>query len=308
MIRMSLAFSFLLACFTVTSALPQRAVMDFDGDNKSDYAVVRLVGSTYNWYLQQSTAGFRGQPWGNMGDTFVPADYDGDMKWDIAIWRAGTFYILQSSDGALRVVPFGQNGDNPLITQDFDGDGKADPAVTRLVGGNRIWYIQRSLLGFTSVQFGQVNDEGARGDFDGDGKADVAVYRISLGTPANTYFVLRSSDGVVQAQTFGNSNFDSVFPADFDSDGKTDYAVWRGTTGTWYWLNSSDGSFHAFVFGNGNDVPVPGDYDGDSKTDQAVWRSGAAANFYVNRSTLGFVALPFGTTGDSAPAFTLQAH
>jgi hypothetical protein len=189
MIRTILAFALLLASFSLAFALPQRAVLDFDGDNKTDYAVVRDVGGTFNWYLQQSAAGFKAQPWGATDDVAVPADYDGDGKWDIAVWRPGasaTFYILQSQTGTLRVEPFGTTNDDARIVQDFDGDGKADPAVARdVVGQYTIWYIQRSLLGFTSVIFGNgVTDVTTRGDFDGDGKADVAVYRTS---PVNTF-------------------------------------------------------------------------------------------------------------------------
>jgi hypothetical protein len=132
---------------------------------------------------------------------------------------------------------------------------------------------QRSSLGLTSVTFGlSATDIPIRGDFDGDGKADVAVYRMETGHPANTYFILRSSDGAVQSRTFGNILTDYIVPADFDGDGKTDYAVWRGrgigTSGTWYWEQSSDGAARALTFGNSTDLPVMGDYDGDGKTDQ----------------------------------------
>lgn len=306
--------------FTITPgvAMGQPAVLDFDGDGKTDYAVVRDSGGSAIWYLQRSTAGFLGQAWGASGtDQFVPGDYDGDGKWDIAVWRPGTpaiFYILQSSNGALLTVAFGQNGDDPRITQDFDGDHKADPAVVRNVGGTDVWYIQRSTLGFTSIFFGNaLTDVPIRGDFDGDGKADVAIYRSSGGAPANTFYVLRSSDGGAQGQSFGTFTTDYILPADFDGDGKTDYAVWRGvgagSPGTWYWLQSSNGAFQALNFGTGNvDRPVPGDYDGDGKTDQAVWRSGSPAVFYVNRSTAGFIGVPFGQAGDVAPAFSLQAR
>ena len=299
---------------TARPSLAQKPPLDFDGDNKTDYAVVRDVAGTLNWYIQRSTAGFLGQAWGAVAaDVLVPADYDGDSKWDIAVYRFGTFYILRSLTGTLQVVPFGAFGDDARITQDFDGDGLADPSVTRNVGGTLTWYILRSALGFTAVTFGTAaTDFGIRGDWDGDGKADVAVYRQNFGSPANTFFVLRSSDSGVQAATFGNFLVDYILPADFDGDGKTDYAVYRfgvAGPGTWYWLRSSDGGFRALDFGIGNvDRPVPGDYDGDGKTDQAVWRSPAPSTFYVNRSMLGFVGFGFGLSGDMPPAFTLQVR
>jgi hypothetical protein len=42
--------------------------LDFDGDNKTDYAVVRNSAGTLFWYLQRSTSGFAGQQWGVTGD------------------------------------------------------------------------------------------------------------------------------------------------------------------------------------------------------------------------------------------------
>ena len=297
--------------FTITG-LARNKVLDFDNDGKTDLAVVRNSGGSLIWYLQRSLAGFIGQAWGAAGDRLVPADYDGDGKWDVAVWRPGSpanFYILRSSDNALQVVSFGQTGDDPRITQDFDGDGKADPAVTRNVGGQLTWYINRSSLGFTSVGFGNaVTDASLRGDYDGDGKADVAIYRNQQGAPANTFYILRSSNGTVTGQTFGNSATDYVLPGDFDGDGKTDIAVYRfngAGTGTWYSLRSLDGVFQAVAFGAAGDVPTPGDYDGDGKTDQAVWRS-SNGTFYLNRSTAGFTAIGFGTAGDQIAAYDLQ--
>ncbi|MEO6390749.1 MAG: VCBS repeat-containing protein [Pyrinomonadaceae bacterium] len=297
------------------AALVQPAVMDFDGDGKTDYVVARTTGNNITWYLQRSALGFAGVPWGSAGDKCVPADYDGDHKWDIAVWRPGAqsvFYILQSLTNTLLSVPFGITGDDPLISQDFDGDGKADPAVVRSNGAALTWYILRSSLGFTAINFGlSANDATTRGDFDGDGKADVAVYRTGAGSPTNTYFVLRSSNGQVQAQNWGEWTADYLMPADFDGDGKTDYAVFRfngAVLGAWYWLDSATGTFHQLNFGAPGDVPAPGDYDGDGKSDQAVWRTGAPGTFYVNRSLLGFTAVPFGTMGDRVVGFDLQAR
>jgi hypothetical protein len=316
MIRTLCSFCFLLACLTITFAVPQRAVIDFDGDNKTDYGTIRNIGETRTWYLQCSTDGFGVQPWGVVGDAMVSGDYDGDGKWDIAVWRQGepgTFYILQSQTGTLRVVILGTTGDSAYASQDFDGDGKADPTVTRISHGFTWWYIQRSTLGLIGFQFGTGDDRATRGDFDGDGKADPAVYRPDFDTGAGTFFVLRSSDGAVQSAAFGRFFQDLVFPADFDGDGKTDYALWRaaGTgTGTWHWRQSSDGSNHSLPFGVtlGVDYPVPGDYDGDGKTDQAVWRVGTPSIFYVNGSTAGFSGLSFGTNGDGLPAWAIQVR
>jgi hypothetical protein len=279
-------------------------VMDFDGDGKSDDVVARNVGGAIVWYFLNG-AGFSGINFGLAATDFiVPGDYDGDFKWDVAVWRNGNFYILQSSNGAFVTVPFGQAGDDPTTTQDFDGDGKADPTVTRNVGGTLTFYIQRSTAGFTGVAFGDgVNDVPVRGDFDGDGKADVSVYRTSPGLPANTLFSIPSGGGPLFARSFGNFATDYIVPADFDGDHKTDVAVWRGATasgdGVWYWLRSSDGAFNAVQFGITNvDAPVPGDYDGDGKTDQAVWREGASSVFYHLNSTAGVTGTAFGTTND----------
>jgi hypothetical protein len=196
------------------------------------------------------------------------------------------------------------------MTQDFDGDNKADYTVTRYQNGNLFWYIYGSTSGFRAVQFGSASDKPIRGDYDGDGKADIAVYRRSHGSPANTFFIQKSSDNQVTARTFGVSTSDRVVPGDYDGDGKTDIAVWRATTGVWYYVKSSDGSFSSFQFGQANDLPTPGDYDGDGRTDFAVWRREATANangyFYVQRSTAGFSAFGWGNSQMSILAYNIN--
>lgn len=302
------------ANISINTVPADNAVLDFDGDGRTDDTVTRGVSGNLTWYIQRSSAGFVGTAWGTPGDVSVPADYDNDGKWDLAVFRNGFFYILRSGTNTFQAVQFGAAGDDPRITQDFDGDGLADPAVTRNVGGGINFYILKSTGGFSATSFGTfATDIGIRGDFDGDRKADIAVYRNNNGSPANTYFVIRSSDGVVKTQQFGNFNSDYVVPADFDGDGRTDFAVWRGLgasgNGAWYWLRSSDGVLNGVVFGTANfDQPVVGDYDGDGKTDQAVFRPSAQSYFYHLGSLTGFSAAAFGATGDVAPAFILQAR
>jgi hypothetical protein len=118
-----------------TSALLARvpknpaAVLDFDGDGKSDYVVVRREtpsGGNFKlvWYILGSQMGARGYQWGLDGMALVPADYDGDGKWDIAVWwptpggnRQAYFYVLRSSDNLFQAIAWGTVFDDPLQTR-----------------------------------------------------------------------------------------------------------------------------------------------------------------------------------------------
>ena len=106
------------------------------------------------------------------------------------------------------------------------------------------------------VQFGLSNDLVVPGDYDGDGKTDVAVVREGATPDSNlSWFILRSSDGVFNAFTFGLTGSDLTAQNDYDGDGKTDIAVWRDTNGTFYVLGSTSG-FFGYQWGTGNDFPL----------------------------------------------------
>ncbi len=84
----------------------------------------------------------------------VPADYNGDGKVDVVVFRDGTWYLNRSRDG-FTGAQFGFGTDTPTPA-DYDGDGKTDIAVFRPNSG--VWYQLKSRDGFSAVQFGASGD------------------------------------------------------------------------------------------------------------------------------------------------------
>ena len=98
---------------------------DYDGDGKTDPAVVRegaTPTSNLVWYYLKSTDGTLGAvSFGITGsDLTAQNDYDGDGKCDVAVWRDsdGSFYILRSSNNTLSVVQWGTANDFPVAAYD----------------------------------------------------------------------------------------------------------------------------------------------------------------------------------------------
>ncbi len=314
--------------------------VDFDGDGRSDYAVARDnsstlagttngvmgahtireklrmqadkgvlpstddlgAGETITWFISNSGDG--SVSISNFGqaasDFFVPNDYDGDGRTDLAVWRPGApnvaaFYIFQSSTSTLRTELFGQTGDDPAITGDYDGDGKADIATYRCpsTSGQCFFFYRGSLnnpggnITYVPWGFGDAFDFFVNpGDFDGDGKHDFCIQRSRPGSAGGGQFVLlRSSDFGVEYIDWGNDS-DIILPGDYDGDGQADFAVRRNVGGALHhYILERDGGgtgTSPIIFGITGDISTPGDYDGDGRTDISVWRPSANpdANFF----------------------------
>lgn len=293
------------------------APLDFDGDGKSDALIVRqrfvkAESATYlDWHTRRSSDGqARYQRWGGSfptisNDTPIPADFDGDGKTDIAVWRTGPglasaeYHIFQSSTFTHRVVPFGVPTDNIDAIGDYDGDGKADPAIYRMgaTSSDPNVFIYRPSLNNPSGAFyyvnwgiGQMNP--LPGDYDGDGKTDFCI-QLGNGPDAGMLILRRSSDGGVEYIRWGLDT-DRTYIGDYDGDGKDDLCLRRTVGGTYHWfiLERDGGGTGAnpIIWGRPdlNDTVVSGlDFDGDNKADIAVYRNQIAGNntFYIRRSS-----------------------
>lgn len=279
---------------------PKRPV-DFDGDGRQDYSILKFPGGPIQYWNLNSTTGIQSAgPWGNANSDFpTPGDYDGDGIDDLALYRAGAtagadsfFCILRSSDSTAQIVRWGLNGDQG-IARDYDGDGITDMAVFRrgaAAGQQAFWYYRSTRNGFVQVTIPwgttgdgvNTGDTPVPGDYDGDGKFDVAVYRFGGLSPNNTFIILRSSDGAATIAQWGNFQTDYIAPGDYDGDGKWDLCAARtgatsGAPMTWYILQSSNSQLRAQIFGVSSDIPAQGDWDGDARSDIGIYRSGATS-------------------------------
>lgn len=263
---------------------PKPTAFDFSGDGRAEMSIFRPSNSLW------SILGATGKQWGLSTDVLAPADYDGDLKTDFAVWRPtdGNFWIFNSATSTVRFENFGIPGDIPT-GGDWDGDGKADVAVFR--GGNQSVFYYRSSIGnpqrnITFIPWGITGDKPVAGDYDGDHITDAAVYR------SGTWYIRQSSSGQMYVNNFGLPD-DRLVPADYDGDGRTDLAVYR--VGAWHQLRSTQG-YVTFSYGNSTDQVAPADYDGDGKTDAAVFRFG---QWWILSSQTGFSSGGFfGTSGD----------
>lgn len=291
------------------------APVDFNGDGRTDFVVVRNTGGgpsgQLTWYYAQNGGSATAVVnWGLNSDWIVTEDFDGDLKDDVTIWRPGpagqaAFYILLSASNTVRIEQFGQTGDIPTIVGDYDGDGIADPSVFRN-GAPAVWYYRGSFNNpggnVSAVAWGVTGDILAPGDFDGDGRNDFGIARNS-GTGQLEFWRMLSTGAVMPVTPFGTSA-DFFVPGDYDGDGRTDLASLRSISGQYHWqfLSSANGTTTSVQWGGGNDYPTQGDYDGDGKTDIAIWRRGVNpgdGTFWALLSSNGsFLVAQWGSSGD----------
>jgi hypothetical protein len=197
---------------------------DFDGDGTTNFAVYRATnvpGAQDYWFIRRPDGSQLSVPWGvsgdgtNTKDVPVTGDYDGDGKFDYAVYRfkAGDpynncFIVQRSSDNGVVVQPLGDFSSDYVVPGDYDGDGKTDYCVARTSAQAAtpvVWYVLQSSNGAIVARvFGRSDDIPIQGDYDGDGKTDVAMYRRGATAASNsTFYVHRSFSNTDTGQFWG---------------------------------------------------------------------------------------------------------
>jgi hypothetical protein len=241
-------------------------VADFNEDGKPDIAVafngsdsivVSLGNGDGSFQVPITYPGVVNPRW------VITGDFNGDGHADLAAANIGgdsVSVFLGNGDGSFRPAKTYGTGSksNPyaLVVADFNGDGKADLAVTDDgAEANTVTVLlgngDGSFKALPPVACGGDPRSIAAGDFNGDGATDLVVGNY---TDSTVTVLLGKGDGTFQpgrpyavasaGDRSTTTNPRSIAVGDFNGDGSMDLAVANQNTGTVdVLLGRGDGSF-----------------------------------------------------------------
>ena len=231
----------------------------------------------------------------------VVADYDGDGVADVAALRTdvvgstqvygrNALLMQQSKTGTFTGFEMGASANDRPVAGDFDGDGKADPAV----------YGFQDNVSYGNY-YGTTTAAGVAQPFP-DGSGRFAYIPSSGNYPNHTPGRVNGTMGLdfakVVVVNIGTQG-DIPAVADYDGDGKDDFAVYEPSKAQFLYYASStfdpdaDPSLpanapHVLPLGKPGDVPAPADYLGTGHAQFAVYDA-ASGTFFVQPPNGGAV-------------------
>jgi hypothetical protein len=212
------------------------------------------------WHLNDQNDGSapeRKFGYGNLGDTVVVGDWNGDGIDTIGVWRSGVWYLNDQNDGSApeHVFPYGDPHHVPVV-----GDWNGDGVDTVGVRDGSVWHLNDqndSSAPERKFVYGEAAHRPVVGDWNGDGVDTVGVRDGSV------WHLNDQNDGSAPEDKFvyGDAYHVPVV-GDWNGDGVDTVGVRDGSV--WHLNDQNDGSApeRKFVYGEAAHVPVVGDWDG----------------------------------------------